>query len=132
VARKWRLVSNITVTVGAKDTRVTNGDNYLRLHLFLTKKKHIIIEDMDTLLCNDDGTIINFTVPGATDEILAFHYGNFDNAYGDGTVGAAAANGRVYAQYNTSDTYPKSLGVLVHPVQLLDRRHIHGHHQQQV
>ena len=59
---------------------------------------------MDTLLCNDDGTIINFTVPSATDEILAFHYGNFDDAYGDGTVGAAAANGRVYA-----DTVPATL-----------------------
>ena len=33
----------------------------------------------------------------APDETIAFHYGNFDNAYGDGTVAAAAANGRVYA-----------------------------------
>jgi hypothetical protein len=59
---------------------------------------------MDTLLCNDDGDIIFFGAPSATDEILAFHYGNFDNAYGDGTVGAAAANGRVYA-----DTVPATL-----------------------
>ena len=59
---------------------------------------------MDTLLCNDDGDIIFFGAPSATDEILAFHYGNFDNAYGDGTVGAAASNGRVYA-----DTVPGTL-----------------------
>lgn len=59
---------------------------------------------MDTLLCNDDGPIINFTVPSATDEILAFHYGNFDNAYGDGTAATAATNGRVYA-----DTVPSTL-----------------------
>jgi hypothetical protein len=59
---------------------------------------------MDTLLCNDDGDIVFFGAPSATDEILAFHYGNFDNAYGDGTVGAAAANGRVYA-----DTVPGTL-----------------------
>ena len=28
---------------------------------------------------------------------LAFHHGNFDDAYGDGTVAAAAVNGHVYA-----------------------------------
>jgi hypothetical protein len=59
---------------------------------------------MDTLLCNNDGDIIFLGVPSATDEVLAFHYGNFDNHYGDGTVGAAAANGRVYA-----DTVPATL-----------------------
>jgi hypothetical protein len=59
---------------------------------------------MDTLLCNDDGDIIFFGAPSATDEVLAFHYGDFDDAYGDGTVGAAAANGRVYA-----DTVPATL-----------------------
>ena len=52
---------------------------------------------MDTVLSNDDGSIINFGAPSATDEILAFHYGDFDDAYEDGTVGTAAANGRVYA-----------------------------------
>ena len=59
---------------------------------------------MDTLLCNSDGDVILFGAPSATDEVLAFHYGNFDNHYGDGTVGAAAANGRVYA-----DTVPATL-----------------------
>src|SRR6056300_1735062 len=59
---------------------------------------------MDTLLCNDDGDIIFLGVSSATDEVLAFHYGNFDDAYGDGTVGAAAANGRVYG-----NTVPGSL-----------------------
>jgi len=59
---------------------------------------------MDTLLCNDDGDVIFFGAPSATDEVLAFHYGDFDNHYGDGTVGAAAANGRVYA-----DTVPATL-----------------------
>ena len=39
-----------------------------------------------------------------TDETIAFHYGDFDDAYGDGTVAAAAANGRVYA-----DTVPATL-----------------------
>ena len=52
---------------------------------------------MDTLLSNDDGVIIFFEAPSATDEILAFHYGDFDDAYGDGTVADAATNGRVYA-----------------------------------
>src|SRR6056300_1032589 len=59
---------------------------------------------MDTLLCNGDGDVIIFAPPSATDEILAFHYGNFDDAYEDGTVAAAAANGRVYA-----DTVPSTL-----------------------
>jgi len=59
---------------------------------------------MDTLLCKSDGDVIFFGAPSATDEVLAFHYGNFDNHYGDGTVGAAAANGRVYA-----DTVPATL-----------------------
>ena len=59
---------------------------------------------MDTLLCNDDGDVIFFGVADTTDETVAFHYGNFDDAYGDGTVGAAAANGRVYA-----DTVPATL-----------------------
>jgi hypothetical protein len=59
---------------------------------------------MDTLLCNDDGDVIFFGAPSATDEVLAFHYGDFDNHYGDGTVEAAAANGRVYA-----DTVPATL-----------------------
>src|SRR6056300_87923 len=69
---------------------------------------------MDTLLCNDDGTIINFTVPSATDEILAFHYGNFDDAYGDGTVGAAAANGRVYGN-TVPATLPAKFGSIGTP-----------------
>src|SRR6056300_1431092 len=69
---------------------------------------------MDTLLCNDDGTIINFTVPSATDEILAFHYGNFDDAYGDGTVGAAAANGRVYGN-TVPATLPSKFGSIGTP-----------------
>ena len=54
---------------------------------------------MDTLLYNDDGDIIFLET-----DTLAFHYGDFDNAYGDGTVGVAAANGRVYA-----DTVPATL-----------------------
>ena len=69
---------------------------------------------MDTLLCNDDGTIINFTVPSATDEVLAFHYGNFDDAYGDGTVGAAAANGRVYGN-TVLATLPAKFGSIGTP-----------------
>jgi hypothetical protein len=59
---------------------------------------------MDTVLSNEDGVLIYTGAPSATDEILAFHYGDFDDAYGDGTVGAAAANGRVYA-----DTVPATL-----------------------
>ena len=52
---------------------------------------------MDTLLCNDDGDIVILPVSsGATEEILAFHYGSFDNHYGDGTVENAATNGRIY------------------------------------
>jgi len=58
----------------------------------------------DIPIIQDDGLPIYSGAPSATDEILAFHYGNFDNHYGDGTVGAAAANGRVYA-----DTVPATL-----------------------
>jgi hypothetical protein len=58
---------------------------------------------MDTVLSNEDGVLIYTGAPSATDEILAFHYGNFDDAYGDGTVGAAAANGRVYANTGPGD-----------------------------
>jgi hypothetical protein len=58
----------------------------------------------DIPIIQDDGLPIYSGAPSATDEILAFHYGNFDNHYGDGTVGTAAANGRVYA-----DTVPGSL-----------------------
>ena len=59
---------------------------------------------MDTLLCNDDGGVIFLGASDTTDEVLAFHYGNFDNHYGDGTVAVAATNGRVYA-----DTVPATL-----------------------
>src|SRR6056300_1703556 len=69
---------------------------------------------MDTLLCNDDGDIIFFGAPSATDEVLAFHYGNFDNHYGDGTVGAAAANGRVYAN-TVPATLPTKFGTIGTP-----------------
>src|SRR6056300_1125228 len=48
--------------------------------------------------------LLHSTTTTLTDDVLAFHYGNFDNHYGDGTVGAAAANGRVYA-----DTVPATL-----------------------
>jgi hypothetical protein len=34
---------------------------------------------------------------------LAFHYGNFDNHYGDGTRASAAKNGRIYADTLTSE-----------------------------
>ena len=34
---------------------------------------------------------------------LAFHYGNFDNHYGDGTRASAANNGRIYADTLTSE-----------------------------
>ena len=69
---------------------------------------------MDTLLCNDDGDIIFLGAPSATDEVLAFHYGNFDNHYGDGTVGAAAANGRVYAD-TVPATSPSKFGSIGTP-----------------
>jgi hypothetical protein len=36
-----------------------------------------------------------------TTDTLAFHHGNFDNVYGDGTVSNAAANGHVYADTPT-------------------------------
>ena len=69
---------------------------------------------MDTLLCNDDGDVIFFGAPSATDEVLAFHYGDFDDAYGDGTVGAAAANGRVYGN-TVPATLPTKFGTIGTP-----------------
>ena len=69
---------------------------------------------MDTVLSNEDGVLIYTGAPSATDEILAFHYGNFDNAYGDGTVGAAAANGRVYANTDPGDL-PEKFGSITAP-----------------
>ena len=66
---------------------------------------------MDTVLSNEDGSIINFGAPSATDEILAFHYGNFDDAYGDGTVDDAAANGRVYANTDPGEL-PTKFGII--------------------
>ena len=64
---------------------------------------------MDTVLSNVDGSIINFGAPSATDEILAFHYGDFDDAYEDGTVADAATNGRVYANTDPGDL-PEKFG----------------------
>ena len=56
---------------------------------------------------------------------LVFHYGNFDDAYADGSVATAAANGRVYADTPTGSY---SWGTLVqhhiHP----QTQHTHGHH----
>jgi hypothetical protein len=46
-----------------------------------------------------------------TDETIAFHYGDFDDAYGDGTVGTAAANGRVYANTDPGDL-PAKFGII--------------------
>jgi hypothetical protein len=46
-----------------------------------------------------------------TDETIAFHYGDFDDAYGDGTVEAAAANGRVYANTDPGDL-PTKFGTI--------------------
>jgi hypothetical protein len=37
------------------------------------------------------------SIAGSFDAPLAFHHGNFDDHYADGTVAAAAENGRVYA-----------------------------------
>ena len=69
---------------------------------------------METILSNDDGDIIFLGVSSATDEVLAFHYGNFDDAYGDGTVGAAAANGRVYGN-TVPATLPTKFGTIGTP-----------------
>jgi hypothetical protein len=38
MSRKWGLIPNITVTMGTKDTRVTNRNNHFTLHLILVKK----------------------------------------------------------------------------------------------
>ena len=46
------------------------------------------------------------------DNILAFHYGNFDNAYGDGSRATAAQNGRIYADTLSSEI-PIKFGSLI-------------------
>src|SRR5210317_1182607 len=57
------------------------------------------------LLGSYNGTgIIDLLCSEPEQEILSFHYGNFNNAYGDGDVATDAANGRVYA-----DTVPSTL-----------------------
>jgi hypothetical protein len=45
-----------------------------------------------------------------TTDILAFHYGDFDDVYGDGTVSNAAGNGHVYADTPTGTYSWGSLG----------------------
>ena len=46
-----------------------------------------------------------------TSDIVAFHYGNFDNHYGDGTRANAAAAGRIYADTSPSEI-PTKFGSL--------------------
>lgn len=46
------------------------------------------------------------------EHIVAFHYGNFDNHYGDGTRANAAQNGRIYADTLSSEV-PPEFGSLV-------------------
>ena len=46
------------------------------------------------------------------ERIVAFHYGNFDNHYGDGNKATAAQNGRIYADTLSSEI-PTEFGSLV-------------------
>src|SRR6056300_1962893 len=50
--------------------------------------------------------------PTPGEHIVAFHYGNFDNHYGDGTRATAAQNGRIYADTLSSEV-PPEFGSLV-------------------
>ena len=52
------------------------------------------------------------TSPTPGERVLAFHYGNFDNHYGDGSRANAARAGRIYAD-TTSTEIPPELGSLV-------------------
>jgi hypothetical protein len=50
------------------------------------------------------------TTPG--EHIVAFHYGNFDDHYGDGTRATAAQNGRIYADTLSSEVPPEFGGLV--------------------
>ena len=48
-------------------------------------------------------TVSDVTPTSSESEIVAFHHGNFDNVYGDGTKEDAATNGHVYADTPTGN-----------------------------
>ena len=51
MTREWGLLPNITVTVGAEDTRISYGDNNLGFHLLWVEKNYRLRPDLDFTRC---------------------------------------------------------------------------------
>ena len=51
MTREWGLLPNITVTVGAEDTRISYGDNNLSFHLLWVEKNYRRGPDLDFARC---------------------------------------------------------------------------------